>query len=334
MPASIDVYREWLGIAEKNRPLDYYQLLRLPKFEDDVVKIRAHYRKMNAHVRKYAAGEYAQQSQDLLNELARAMLCLTDARRKGEYDASQGREKAAGRRWTFDELLVRRKVVDTAQLEGARKFADTVGVDLRDAVVQQKLTRPDIAMQVFAEAEGVPYLELSDIELQPELLEKMPAFIARKHSCAPVMMDEGLLLVASPNLLPPDVEEEVRLRFGVPMRSVLCTAPAIHAVVQQHFSKERETAEQATGVMNAKPAAKSADGSPAPAQSYEEMAAAKKQRNMMALMAFNFVFMGMMFYLTSFKLPPKTFMGALPMALGMGAATAGMAWMGLKVAGK
>jgi len=334
MPASIDVYREWLGIAEKARPLDYYQLLRLPKFEDDVVKIRAHYRKMNAHVRKYAAGEYAQQSQDLLNELARAMLCLTDARRKGEYDASLGREKAAGRRWTFEELLVRRKVVDSAQLEGARKFADTVGVELRDALVQQKLTRPDIAVQVYAESQGVPYLELSDIVLQPALLAQMPAFIARKHSCAPVMMDEGLLLVASPNLLPPDVEEEVRLRFSAPMRSVLCTAPAIHAVIQQHFPKEREAAEQAAGSAYAKPAAAGGQEGGGGAGSPAVTAEVKKQRNLVALMAFNFVFMGLMFYLTSFKLPPKTFLGALPMAAGMGAATAGMVWMGLKVAGK
>ncbi len=52
--------------------------MRLKQFEDDIGKIREHYRKMNAHVRKFAAGEFAKQSQDLLNELAKAMLCLTD----------------------------------------------------------------------------------------------------------------------------------------------------------------------------------------------------------------------------------------------------------------
>ena len=55
MPAKIDVYKEWLGIAETARPLNYYQLLRLKTFEDDAIRIAAHYRKMNAHVRKYAA---------------------------------------------------------------------------------------------------------------------------------------------------------------------------------------------------------------------------------------------------------------------------------------
>ena len=64
MAQTIDVYRDWLKIAEPARPLNHYQLLRLKKFEDDPAKVREHYRAMNAHVRKYASGEFAKQSQD------------------------------------------------------------------------------------------------------------------------------------------------------------------------------------------------------------------------------------------------------------------------------
>ena len=41
MPQQLDVYRDWLQITETARPLSHYQLLRLPKFEDDVAKIRS-----------------------------------------------------------------------------------------------------------------------------------------------------------------------------------------------------------------------------------------------------------------------------------------------------
>jgi hypothetical protein len=74
MAKQLDVYRDWLGIQETARPLDNYQLLRLKRFTDDTQKIREHYRKMNSHVRKFATGDYAAESQELLNELARAML--------------------------------------------------------------------------------------------------------------------------------------------------------------------------------------------------------------------------------------------------------------------
>ncbi|MBI1903276.1 MAG: general secretion pathway protein GspE, partial [Planctomycetia bacterium] len=73
MPTSqtIDVYREWLKIADANRPLNHYQLLKLKLFEDDAARIREHYRKLNEHVRKYASGQYGDESQKLLNELAK-----------------------------------------------------------------------------------------------------------------------------------------------------------------------------------------------------------------------------------------------------------------------
>ena len=88
---AIDVYKEWLGIPEGQRPPDHYQLLRLVQFEDSLEKVRKNYKKLNGHVRKYATGQYSNQSQTLLNELAKAMLCLTDEELKLEYDRSLGR---------------------------------------------------------------------------------------------------------------------------------------------------------------------------------------------------------------------------------------------------
>ena len=79
MAKELDVYRDWLGISETARPLDYYQLLRLTRFEDNVALVREHYRKINATCRKFATGDFAGASQALLNELAKAMLCLTDS---------------------------------------------------------------------------------------------------------------------------------------------------------------------------------------------------------------------------------------------------------------
>ncbi len=246
MAETLDVYRDWLGIGDAQRPLGHYALLRVKQFEDDAAKIRKNYRKLNAHVRKFASGEFASESQALLNELAKAMLCLTDARRKAEYDASLGRHDAEpGRRRTFEEILIFRKVLDTDQLERARSYADAVGLEVRDAVVQQKLAAADVVMQTYAESVGLPYVDLADIGVDESLVPKMPAQLARQHSCAPVMVDDGQLLVASPNELRPEVEEEMRLRAGMPVRSVLCTATGIHSLVDKYYPKEAAQAEMA-----------------------------------------------------------------------------------------
>ena len=126
---------------------------------------------MNEHVRKFGTSEYAEESQTLLNELAKAMLCLTDLQRKREYDASLGRETAEeGRRRSFEEILLAGQVVNEAQLDKARSFSDAVGVELHQAVLQQKLAEPEAVMMAYAESIGLPYLDLRDIGWMPNWL--------------------------------------------------------------------------------------------------------------------------------------------------------------------
>ncbi len=341
MAEQLDVYRDWLGIKDPERPLNYYQLLRLKKFEDDPVRIRTHYRKLNAHVRKYAAGDYAAESQALLNELAKAMLCLTDAKRKAEYDASLGRKAVAGRRQrSFEEILLLRKVLDQEKLDKARQFADAVGLELRDALLQQKTVKPEIVMQVYAESLGLPYLDLGDVPLNPEYLKKVPAVLARQHSCAPVMVDDGTMLLASPVPLRPEVEDELRLRLGMPVRSVLCTPAAINNVVAKYYPKEAAAAEMAAGT--ATPGAQTAsanaqadgadgeaDGAKAkqPVASPETLAEVKKRQLMITLVTFNFMFIGSMLYLTSIRRPPTAFFTSLGISVVLAGIVAGTTYL-------
>jgi hypothetical protein len=273
MAEKLDVYRSWLGITEAARPLNYYQLLRVNAFTDDTAKIRSHYRKMNAHVRKFATGDYSQESQELLNELARAMLCLTDVQRKREYDASLGRKDAGeGQRRSIEEILLADSTIDQAQLTKARDYANAVGLNIRDALVRKKMASADVIMLAYAESLGLPYIELEDIGVDEELASRVPPTLARQHSCVPVMADEGQLLMASPNPLIPDVEEELRLRFEMPVRTVLCTAASIHAAVGKHYP--RETSEALAPAKAQKPVAAKAKSAPTSEAPTEDQQAA------------------------------------------------------------
>jgi len=307
MAKELDVYRDWLGITETARPLNHYQLLRLELFEDDPTKARANYRKMNAHVRKYAAGEYGDRSQELLNELAKAMLCLTDSLRKTEYDASLGRQTGGAQKGqpgrSFEELLVSRKILDSAALDKARRYSRTIGVEIRDAVMQQKLAPADQVMQAYAESVGLPYVEITEVSIDESLLPKLPAVMARQQSVAPLMVDDGRLLVVAPHQLPPEIEDQLRLRYDMPVRTVLCTPSSINEVITKYYPREQAAAELAAGPPKidsqpAKTGAKAAaEEKPARRTSVDpaEREAAKKKRNMVALVAFNFGTMATIF---------------------------------------
>ena len=261
----IDVYKEWLGIPEGPRPPDHYSLLRLVKFEDDVEKIQKHYTKLNAHVRKYATGQYSLESQELLNELARAMLCLTDPERKREYDESLGRtfEKKPGLldRKPLGEWLVDEGHVTAEQLAEAESFAEARGLYLRDAVVQMKLVDIETATRGLAHELGRTFIDLAELTPDDSVLDRVPRSLVKRHQFVPLFLDGDVLLVACAYEPTPELEEEMRLRYEVPMRAVLATPLAVNQAIAKYYApgmRDEALAEEAGAKSAAKKSAKAA----------------------------------------------------------------------------
>lgn len=86
MSDAFDPYLQWLAIREGERPLNHYRLLGLDLFESDPDVVASAADRQMAHVRTYQSGEHAASSQQVLNELAQAKICLLKPQRKAEYD--------------------------------------------------------------------------------------------------------------------------------------------------------------------------------------------------------------------------------------------------------
>jgi Type II secretion system (T2SS), protein E, N-terminal domain len=257
---TLDVYKSWLGIPEGPRPPGHYDLLRLVEFEDDPEKIRSNYKKLNAHVRKYASGQFSVRSQELLNELAKAMLCLTDGERKREYDESHGRVSSDGgaqvANRTLGGILVNRKVITRAQLKEAESFAEARGLSMRDAVVQMKLSDTGTAAQALAEELGRPYLDLTDVVPDDSVLDMVPRSTVKRYACLPLFIDEDTVLVACVDEPDHELQEELQLRFDLPMRAVIATPLAINQGIAKYYAagtRNEAVAEEAMKKASGKP---------------------------------------------------------------------------------
>lgn len=238
----LDVYKEWLGIPDGPRPPDQYELLRLVQFEDSTDKVRANYKKLNTHVRKYATGQYSVLSQTLLNELAKAMLCLTDPERKREYDESQGRvfEEDESAAVPMERILMKQGHIDRDQMKEAVEYADSHGLTMRDTVVQMKLVSDQVSTQAFAEELKLPYVELEDMAPEFRILKQLPQAVAKRNSILPLFVDEDVLLVACVDEITHELEEELRLRFSYPARRVLVTPRDITAGITKYYGEMDE----------------------------------------------------------------------------------------------
>jgi len=84
---SFDAYRKWLGIPPEEQPPNHYRLLGIGLFESDPDVISNAADRQMAHVRSFQTGRHSELSQQILNELSSARLCLLDPARKASYDA-------------------------------------------------------------------------------------------------------------------------------------------------------------------------------------------------------------------------------------------------------
>lgn len=273
----LDVYKEWLGIPDGPRPPDLYELLRLVRFEDATEKVRANYKKLNAHVRKYATGRYSVRSQELLNELARGMLCLTDPERKREYDESLGREfdEADSGTVSMQRILVKQGHLERGQVKEAESFAEQRGLSIRDALVQMKLVPQDIATQALAQELGLSYIDLEDTEPDFIVLKKVPQGVCKRNTILPLFIDDNVLLVACADDPSHELEDELRLRYGIPMRRVLATPKGIRSGTTRYFA-EMEEALAGLEEAQADSASSSSSSSAKPRQSKQQAAGPRK----------------------------------------------------------
>lgn len=247
---ALDVYKDWLGIPEGPRPPDHYQLLRLVQYEDSAEKIRKNYKKLNTHVRKYATGQYSNQSQTLLNELAKAMLCLTDEELKLDYDRSLGRviddRDESGRR-PMTSYLQDEGLISSDQAKEAKAHSERTGLTLRDALVQLKMVDHETAARAYASEIGRSYVDLADLIPENDAMDMVPKNVVRRHNCLPLFVDETAVVVACADDSDSELEDEIRLRFDKPMRVVIASGKSINqAIVTNYAPGMRKEASEPT----------------------------------------------------------------------------------------
>jgi len=87
-----DPYYDWLGISPAEGPADHYALLGIHRFEHNPNIIRDAADSRMELLRRYQNGEHARDSQQLLNEVSAARICLLDQAKRLEYDTQLRRK--------------------------------------------------------------------------------------------------------------------------------------------------------------------------------------------------------------------------------------------------
>lgn len=139
MGVPFDPYHKWLGIAPKDQPPNHYRLLAIDLFESDPDVIDGAADQRMTFLRTCANGPNVAHSQELLNEIAAARLCLLNPEAKAAYDANLKRTDASTGEQSAARGQVPEAVRSNFKLVGAC-FAIAVTVLLAISLTWLKLT--------------------------------------------------------------------------------------------------------------------------------------------------------------------------------------------------
>jgi hypothetical protein len=86
MSIRFDPYHKWLGIPRKDQPPHYYRLLGVPALESDAEVISNAADQRMGLLKTFANSPHSSLAEDLLDEVARARVCLLNPAKKRVYD--------------------------------------------------------------------------------------------------------------------------------------------------------------------------------------------------------------------------------------------------------
>lgn len=151
------------------------------------------------------------------------------------------------------DLLVKKGVISQEQLDRAKQEASKTGTPLEKALEKLGfISEVDIA-QVVAESIGVPFMDLTDYLVDPEVVKLVPEATAKKYKVIPLFRIGDSLTVAMAD--PHDIAaiDEIRIKSNMDaVDSVLSTPEMIQRAIDQYYNAQGSIDELAKGLTKEK----------------------------------------------------------------------------------
>ena len=157
MAEEFDPYHKWLSIPPEQQPPNYYRLLGVDDFENDVGVIECLADQRMTFVRSMQTGRYSELSQKLLNELSAARVCLLNDAKRAAYEVELREQQQGNISKLLDEVPAVVQPIVEVEAVDARQAAALQPAPFQPAQRRPSSTRPWLLPAALL---GVPALVL------------------------------------------------------------------------------------------------------------------------------------------------------------------------------
>ncbi|TFG92642.1 MAG: type II/IV secretion system protein [Candidatus Atribacteria bacterium] len=135
----------------------------------------------------------------------------------------------------LSDILYEKGLITKEQLDGILKVQKDTDKDLQKVIIELNILKKDEMMFALADEIGVNYVNLNDIHIDPTIVVLIPEEMARRHQLIAIDKDEKKLTVAMANPLDVFAHDELIIRLGYNIESVLAYGENIDKALDEVF---------------------------------------------------------------------------------------------------
>ena len=146
-------------------------------------------------------------------------------------------------------ILEETQVVDLDVLMEASRAAKNGAVSVSQHLLDRELIQEGTLLGVLSDRLGVPPIDLDRLSLPDELMNTVPAELARKTRCMPVSRVGNQLTLAVANPFDVVLHDDIRIQTGCELRFALSLEHRIKEAIERFYGRDNKTMEDLLSVV-------------------------------------------------------------------------------------
>ena len=135
-------------------------------------------------------------------------------------------------------LIGDQNLLDEFQLEEVAGEVESSGASAFQAMVDSGYLDDDTIIQILCDHLGCESMDLNDALITPDLIEQLPAELAKQHQCVPVSFFEPTLQLAFVDPLNPAALDEIGFTTGFDVQVVVANPAQVTEALKEHYGQD------------------------------------------------------------------------------------------------
>jgi len=135
-------------------------------------------------------------------------------------------------------LIGDQSLLDEFQLEEVAGEVESSGVIAFQALVDSGYLDEDTIIQILCDHLSCESMDLSDALITPDLIQQLPAELAKQHQCVPVSFFEPTLQLAFVDPLNPAALDEIGFTTGFDVQVVVANPAQVTSAIAEHYGQD------------------------------------------------------------------------------------------------